>query len=131
MWFSYSHYVWNNYLVEQGVPAYEYLFTKKNNVLSDYHAGELPYAYGNLWRHPGIYSDDDYELSEIMQSYWVNFAYNGDPNGEGLPVWEKRDKDNTQLLNLDKEISMMDDPNMEIYKVIDKYQDSLTRPYGQ
>ena len=32
MWFTYPHYVWNNYLVKQGVPTYEYYFTKTNNV---------------------------------------------------------------------------------------------------
>lgn len=125
MWFSYSHYVWNNYMVAQGRPAYEYYFTKTNNILSNYHAGELPYAYGNLFRHPGLYDEEDYKLSEIMQNYFINFAYTGDPNGEGLPKWEMRSKDNDKLLNLDTEIKMMDDPNMEIYKVIDKYQEEF------
>ncbi len=142
MWFTYPHYVWNNYLVKQGVPAYEYYFTKTNNVLTNYHAGELPYAYGNLWRHPGLYDDSDYELSEIMQSYWVNFIYNGDPNGsyrqadelgdgtyntevadKPLPVWEMRSKEQDKLLQLDTTLQMIDDPNLEIYKVIDKYMD--------
>ena len=125
MWFSYSHYLWNNYMVEQGRPAYEYYFTKSNNSLSNYHAGEIPYAYGNLRRHPGLYDGEDYKLSDIMQSYWVNFAYTGNPNKEGLPEWKMRDKENTQLLNLDVNISMMEDPNDEIYRVLDKYQNSL------
>jgi para-nitrobenzyl esterase len=135
MWFSYSHYVWNNYMIEQGRPAYEYYFTKTNDILSNYHAGELPYAYGNLWRHPGLYDEEDYKLSEIMQSYWVNFACTGDPNGfllnadgsktsELLPAWEKRTATQDQLLQLDTEIKMVDDPNMEAYKVIDKFMDS-------
>ena len=124
MWFSYSHYVWNRYLIEQGVPAYEYYFTKTNNMLSNYHAGEIPYAYGNLWRHPGLYDEEDYKLSEIMQNYWVNFAYTGNPNGDGLPEWQMLDKDNTKLLNLDTQIKMMDDPNLDIYKVIDEFQES-------
>lgn len=146
MWFTYPHYVWNNYLVKQGVPAYEYYFTKTNNVLTNYHAGELPYAYGNLWRHPGLYDDSDYELSEIMQSYWVNFIYNGDPNGnyrqadepgdgiyntevadKPLPVWEMRSKGQDKLLQLDTTIQMIDDPNLEIYKVIDKYMDERAK----
>ncbi len=138
MWFSYSHYVWNNYMVSQGRPSYEYYFTKINKALTNYHAGELPYAYGNLWRHPGVYDEEDYELSEIMQSYWVNFAYKGDPNGfyrtdEGkesdtnLPVWEMRSGSQNKLLILDKEIKMEDDPNNEIYKVIDKFMDSVAR----
>jgi para-nitrobenzyl esterase len=135
MWFSYSHYVWNNYMIEQGRPAYEYYFTKTNNILSNYHAGELPYAYGNLWRHPGLYDEEDFKLSEIMQSYWVNFACTGDPNGfllnadgsktsELLPAWEKRTATQDQLLQLDTEIKMVDDPNMAAYKVIDKFMDS-------
>ena len=135
MWFSYSHYVWNNYMVSENRPAYEYYFTKTNNILSNYHAGELPYAYGNLWRHPGLYDEEDYKLSEIMQSYWVNFAYNGDPNGyllkpdgsastEMLPVWEMRDAGQDKLLELGDEIKMTDDPNLAIYEVIDKFMDS-------
>ncbi len=125
IWFSYSHYLWNNYLIDQGVPAYEYYFTKTNNILSNYHSGELPYAYGNLWRHPGLYSEEDYKLSEIMQQYWVNFARTGNPNGDGLPEWQPRTDTQNQLLQLDSEIKMIDDPNEFLYGVIDKYQESI------
>ncbi len=124
MWFSYSHHVWNRYLVEQGIPSYEYYFTKTNNILSNYHAGELPYAYGNLWRHPGLYDAEDYKLSELMQTYWTNFAKTGDPNGEGVPKWVMRDANNTKLMNFDVNIDMVDDPNEEIYRVIDSFMDS-------
>lgn len=125
IWFSYSHYLWNNYMVKQGKPAYEYYFTKTNNSLSNYHAGEIPYAYGNLWRHPGLYNEDDYKLSDIMQQYFVNFAKTGDPNGEGLPKWEARTVGNNLLLQLDTEIKMTEDPNEKLYDIIDKYEESL------
>ena len=125
IWFSYSHYLWNDYMVNQGKPAYEYYFTKVNDSLSNYHAGELPYAYGNLWRHPGLYSDEDYKLSDIMQQYWVNFAKTGDPNGEGLPKWQMRAEGQEKLLQLDTTIKMIDDPNHQLYEVIDKYQNSI------
>ncbi|MBP5265790.1 MAG: carboxylesterase family protein [Lachnospiraceae bacterium] len=125
IWFSYSHHVWNRYLVEQGVPTYEYYFTKTNNSLSNYHAGELPYAYGNLWRHPGLYDASDEALSRTMQSYWVNFVKTGNPNGEGLPEWKMRSSTQTQLLQLDDTIQMVDDPNNALYEVIDAYQNNL------
>lgn len=125
IWFSYSHYLWNNYMVKQGKPAYEYYFTKTNNSLSNYHAGEIPYAYGNLWRHPGLYNEDDYKLSDIMQQYFVNFAKTGDPNGEGLPKWEARTVGNNLLLQLDTGIKMTEDPNEKLYDIIDKYEESL------
>lgn len=125
IWFSYSHYLWNNYMIEQGKPAYEYYFTKENNSLSNYHAGELPYAYGNLWRHPGLYTEEDYVLSDTMQQYIVNFAKTGNPNGKGLPQWERRDANQDKLLQLDTTVRMVDDPNNALYEVIDKYQNSI------
>lgn len=127
IWFSYSHYLWNNYLIEQGVPTYEYYFTKTNDSLSNYHAGELPYAYGNLWRHPGLYDAEDYKLSEIMQQYMVNFAKTGNPNGAGLPEWKMRSENQHQLIQLDTDIKMVDDPNEPLYEVIDEYQKSLMK----
>ena len=111
-------------MIAQNKPCYEYNFTKKNKVISDNHAGELPYAYGNLWRHPGLYSQEDDKLSEIMQQYWVNFVKTGDPNGEGLPRWEMRSADQSKLIKLDTNIEMVEDPNNAIYTIIDKYQQS-------
>ena len=125
IWFSYSHYLWNNYMIAQNRPSYEYYFSKTNDSLSNYHAGELPYAYGNLWRHPGLYDEEDYTLSEIMQQYWVNFAKTGNPNGDGLPEWKMLSEDQDMLLQLDTEIKMIEDPNSMLYKVIDDYQNSL------
>ena len=122
LWFTYSHYLWSNYVVAEGIPCYEYYFSKTNDVISNYHAGELPYAYGNLWRHPGLYDEEDYKLSEIMQKYWTNFVKTGNPNGEGLPVWEMRDATHDQVLQLDTEIKMVDDPNAYMYPIIDAYQ---------
>ena len=48
------------------------------------HTAEIPYALGNAAR---TWTDADRKLSEIMTSYWVNFATSGDPNGNGLPEW--------------------------------------------
>lgn len=52
------------------------------------HSSDNRYQFGTLdgsWRP---YTEEDWKLSEIMQSYWANFARTGDPNGEGLPRWE-------------------------------------------
>ena len=57
-----------------------------------------------------------------MQQYWVNFAKTGNPNGEGLPNWEARGENQPLLLQLDTDIKMIEDPNGELYKIIDKYQ---------
>jgi len=124
-WFAYSHYRWSTYMTAQNKPVYLYYFTKDNKSLRANHAGELPYAYGNLWRHDFLYEDSDRELSESMTDYWVNFVKTGDPNGEGLPEWPLYGDTVGQALELGDTVSMVEDPFVELYEIIDRYQESL------
>ena len=124
-WFTYSHYNWSRLLAAKGVPVYEYYFTKHNRSLGNAHGGEMPYAYGNLDAHDWLYDESDYALSETMMQYWVNFVRTGDPNGEGLTQWNRFNDDATQVLELGDAVAMREDPNLAIYAVIDKYQDTF------
>jgi len=47
------------------------------------------------------WNDDDRALSELVADYWVSFARNGNPNGDGLPDWPVYDpkSDVVQLLD--------------------------------
>lgn len=125
VWFSYSHHDWSRLLTAQGKDVYEYYFTRANGGLSNNHAGELPYVFGNLGTQPYNYEKDDWTLSEQMQRYWVNFARCGDPNGEGLPRWERYADAVDRPLRLDAEIRHIDDPFLPLYAVIDACQDEL------
>jgi len=122
-WFGYSHYTWSNYLTEQGMPVYQYYFTKDNGALRANHAGELPYAYGNLWRNASKYDEEDQKLSDIMMDYWVNFVRTGDPNGDGLPEWNEYAEDTDMVLELGDTISMIENPYLDLYHIIDQYQE--------
>lgn len=52
------------------------------------HSAEIEYALGNLDTHHAYHWDeDDYKVSEIMQTYFANFIKTGNPNAEGLPKW--------------------------------------------
>ncbi|MBR3149647.1 MAG: carboxylesterase family protein [Eubacterium sp.] len=121
-WFAYSHYKWSDYVASQNKPVYFYYFNKDNRSLRANHAGELPYAYGNLWRHDYLYDEKDAELSETMQNYWVNFVKTGNPNGDGLPEWTPYTTSQKKIIQLDENIEMIDDPYSELYKIIDKSQ---------
>jgi para-nitrobenzyl esterase len=75
-------------------PVYRYRFDRSLPSVTDpaglgaYHSGEIEYVFGALDSKAGIpWTTEDRALSELMQKYWTNFARNGDPNGEGLPVW--------------------------------------------
>lgn len=140
-WFAYSHYLWSNYLTEQGLPVYEYYFTKDNRGLGVYHAGEIPYVYGNLHRVPAAYDKDDYELEDIFTSYVINFCMTGNPNGgyitgrsaDGhienfgfLPQWDVFEDEGEGAITVHEmgdNIGPVDDPFTEIYRILDRQQE--------
>ena len=115
--FTYGHAVWERQ--SSGIPSYEYLFTRKNGSLGDWHSGEEVYFYGNIPADSGLYNEADRELSETMQRYFVNFIRTGNPNGEGLPEWPSNSGAENRLLVLDGEIRMEKDPFSPLYPILD------------
>jgi para-nitrobenzyl esterase len=58
--------------------------------LGAFHSLEVPYVFGSLadptWQWLPSTTDDS-ALSNLLQTYWTNFAKSGDPNAQGLPNW--------------------------------------------
>ncbi len=125
-WFTYSHYNWARLLVKQNVPVYTYYFTKDNRGLGSNHAGELPYFYGNLDKHPSNYDETDLALAGQMLGYYANFIKTGDPNGTGLPAWPTAEEAPGQVLELGTQLRLVQDPYLELYPLIDHFQDYET-----
>jgi para-nitrobenzyl esterase len=56
------------------------------------HGGEIAFVFGTLAAGPNSTpSPEDLAVSRMAQSYWVNFARTGDPNGANLPTWPRHD----------------------------------------
>lgn len=68
------------------------------------HCAEISYVFGTLPCRNLPYEEYDYKMSEIMMDYWFNFAKNGDPNGEGLPVWSRYEKDNPVTMHFGDDV---------------------------
>lgn len=75
---------------KQGQPAYLYTFGRippnEKQTLGAFHSAEIPFVFGSHEPILGL-SETDKVLTEHIQSYWVNFAKTGNPNGDGLPNW--------------------------------------------
>ena len=89
---------WARMMEQVSSPAYLYFFTRvppapDADRYGAYHTAEIPYVFNNLsgggryWFANRDYGDTDRQLSDVMASYWVNFAATGNPNGDGLPAW--------------------------------------------
>lgn len=66
-----------------------------------HHTSEIPYVFGTLGKLVDRRPDAvDYEVSDMVSSYWVNFATSGDPNGEGLPEWAPFDETKMMIMRL-------------------------------
>ena len=69
------------------------------------HADDIEYVFGTIDTRVGaVMRPEDRKMSEQIMTYWTNFAKTGDPNGVGLPVWPKYEKDDS-LIHLDSTIT--------------------------
>lgn len=124
-WFGYSHYAWSKLMTAEERPAYMYYFNKENDSIGTWHAGEMPYMYGNLFRNAKNYDKSDEKLSKIMQNYLVNYVKTGNPNGKGLPQWKTVAEEPKKVMSFGEKIGMIEEKHLPFFKVVDSYMESL------
>jgi para-nitrobenzyl esterase len=103
--------------------AFVYYFDHRNPASPDGadHASEISYVFGNLGGFGGTVGPEAEALSELMSSYWINFAKNGDPNGDGLPEWPAFDEKEQQVMYIDGESGARKHPNLDKIMAFDAY----------
>ncbi|XP_068938551.1 liver carboxylesterase 1-like [Petaurus breviceps papuanus] len=60
------------------------------------HGDDLFFMFGSPFLRDG-FSEEEKQLSRRMMKYWGNFAWNGNPNGEGLLKWPQYDQNEEYL----------------------------------
>ena len=104
-----------NWCEKQPVNSYAYCFARQlpGDEKGAFHSADLWYWFGtleNCWRP---FTEEDQALSDTMVGYLTNFARTGDPNGDGLPVWETA-QSSGQSLWLDTSELVMADVDEEV-----------------
>ena len=102
------------YYFDQKAPRDSIFYSPDGTV----HTGEIPYVFGTL-EAPATYTQQDRALSDLVMSYWVNFARSGDPNGPGLPTWPNYTKSKDLMMRFDAHPAPAPTPNLEQLRVFD------------
>ena len=133
-WFAWHMHTWAGLQSSKGKSkVYYYYFNKIQpgssgmRALGAYHSSEIAYAYNNLNKVDLPYTSADRKLSNIMSSYWLNFARTGNPNGSGLPDWESYNLKTDQVMQLGDSIRMIPTPNKTQLDFFDDYEAYLRK----
>jgi para-nitrobenzyl esterase len=77
--------------------------------LGAFHSLEVPYVFGSLrdreWQWLPSTADDA-SLSELLQTYWTNFAKTSTPNAPGLPKWPAWSDESKEFLLVNQDASV-------------------------
>ena len=116
-------------LERKNTPAYIYLFSyvsesnKQRMRFGAAHASEIPYVFNTLSNRDGSpVASKDLEVSNMMHTYWANFAKTGNPNGKDLPEWKAYNSKNEYLIefNTDGTANSKSDPKKDRLDAIEK-----------
>ena len=81
-----------------------------------YHGAELPYIFNthDNWLPT---SQDDMKLTNLIQSFWLNFIKKGNPNSENTK-WTSFKSENFNVLSLNKETLMKKSNSARVCKAL-------------
>ncbi len=96
---AYSTWKWLEIQTETGQsPVFRYKFDQVTPLAPEaaqdpsseptaYHSSEIAFVFGALSSKKLPWRPADYTLSNLVSTYWANFAKTGNPNSPGLPEW--------------------------------------------
>ena len=117
-----------------GKPVYRYYYShprppmvsekNKSRAKGAVHSAEIEYAMGNLsTNNVFAWTEEDYNVSKIMQEYFANFIKKGDPNGTGLVKWPPTTSSKpVPVMHFGTETRIVPDRYLERYLLMEQVQ---------
>ena len=85
------------------------------------HASEIEFVFRVLSSRRLPWRQQDRDVSELMASYWTNFAKTGDPNSPGLPPWPAyNSRDGYPVMRLKANSAAQPDEHRPRYEFLDR-----------
>src|SRR5689334_22034464 len=122
--FAWPTWAWASLQSQKGKgKAYIYYFDHKTprTPHGAQHASEIGYVFHNLGGRGPAPEPDNIAISDLMSTYWTNFAKNGNPNGPGLPDWPAFSESSQQVMYFDGHSGSQPVPNITQIKAMDAY----------
>ncbi len=107
-----------------GAPVYRYHFERPAPAdkyhpagSGAFHSDEIDYVFGTMNARPGAtWQPEDQKLSDLVETYWTNFARTGNPNGGGAPDWPQYNSaDGWDVMHLDVDSKAGPDEHRDRY----------------
>jgi para-nitrobenzyl esterase len=94
------------------------------------HGQEVAYVFENLDKSNPQTSKTDLEISNLMGTYWTNFAKYGNPNGKDVPNWPAFTNENAKLMYFNNTAYTGPVPSEKSLEVLDSYFSWRRTPEG-
>lgn len=94
------------------------------------HGVDVPYVFETLNPADPWVSESDKTVSELMSTYWTNFAKYGDPNGKNVPEWPEFTGKSGPVQYFHNGAFTGTVPGLESMEELDKYFEWRRTPEG-
>ncbi|HKJ48377.1 MAG TPA: carboxylesterase family protein, partial [Christiangramia sp.] len=129
---SYSTWKWaelHNQNSEKSIYLYNFARIRPTDPKSSYkpagagHASEIEYFLGNLSNENFPFLEkEDFQISEVIQQYLVNFIKSGNPNSAGLKEWPSMlDTQTPSLMIMDQNFQVIESKTEDRFRFHDSY----------
>lgn len=122
--FTWNTWAWSSLQAQKGKnKAFQYYFDYHPDSLDGGagHGSDIPYAFQTLEGPVEELQQEDLKLSDMISTYWINFAKSGDPNGPGLPEWPSFNLGDHKVMIFNEASEARPLPDVDRLKVFDGY----------